>query len=486
MEKNKFKLSICLIVLLINLFTLFFPLQEEGFLESDEFGAEILRGFGFKANNRNHFYNIPRLTKDSQINFQSEDITPGSISLKQSDYFIPGWADTRFKFRKNITISSSQISTDLVNFPVLIDLYDQDLQRRAQASGNDIMFADAAGSILDHEIEVYDRIYNSTHTHLITWVKSNISSSQDTVISMYYDYPTAKNQENAAGVWNSNYVGVWHLTETSGGIDNIKDSTSNNNAGTDSGNPTLGTTGQIGTSIDFDGIDDYIKINEKSSLDISDEITIEAWVKSPSASSSAIYYYDGYDSSEAWPFDPQNTVDGNEFTRAHTDWINPTTNETHLFNKNTAPSTELGIVKKVEFRGKIDVYGIGKFYITPEFSAGNGTINLFQNVYTDWTSWIDITSDVNAPSSWTWSDVKNLKIRVMASDPASHDNSLYKMEIRVTYQKTIVSKGKDTYALTISESNSPYYGYINGNEISANVLTPANWHYYRPNYWRGS
>jgi len=138
------------------------------------------------------------------------------------------------KFRKNITVDSTKVSADLINFPVLIDLYDSDLQQDAQASGNDIMFTDVSGIILDHEIELYERIYNSTHTHLVAWVKCNLSNTEDTIVSMYYGNPTSTTQEKPQEVWDTNYVGVWHLSESNG---NTKDSTMAQNAITDTGQP---------------------------------------------------------------------------------------------------------------------------------------------------------------------------------------------------------------------------------------------------------
>ncbi|MHA2246256.1 MAG: DUF2341 domain-containing protein [Candidatus Hodarchaeales archaeon] len=468
-----------LCVFSINILAMLIPIQDEGFLDSNGFISELLKGFGLDGKRNETYHVIPLLLSSNTTDSDKMDY-PGIRAAIQSEYSVPGWPDIRWNLRKNITIDYTKVigSGILTNFPVLIDLYDTDLQKDAQINGNDIMFTDITGSILDYEKELYERVYNSTHAHLVAWVEVNLSNSQDTTISMYYGNPTAVNQENPTGVWDSYYLGVWHLAETTSGVGAIKDSSSNNIDGTDSGNPTLGVIGQIGNCIDFDGIDDYVNVIDNPNLDITDEITLEAWVKDPSV----VYYFNGYDSSEAWPFDPQNTVDGDDQSRAHTNWINSTNNETHLFNSNTAPETELGTITKVEIRGNIDVYGSGKFYITPVFSSGNGSTRLFQNTYTDWTSWIDITSDPNAPNPWIWSDVKNLNVRVMASDPPSHDNSLYKMEIRLTYQKTIVTKGRDAYALTVSESGSPLYGFVNNTEITANVLTPTDWHLYAMTY----
>ncbi|MHA2204085.1 MAG: DUF2341 domain-containing protein, partial [Candidatus Hodarchaeales archaeon] len=170
--------------------TILIPIQRAESFDSDELGSQILKGLGFKVQNKENYSTIPRLTNDSIINSHTLDSNPFNTHLKQSEYYIPGWADTRWNYRKNITIDSIKVPSDLTSFPVLIDLYDQDLQNEAQASGNDILFTDSLGHILDHEIEQYKRVFNSTHAHLVAWVKTNLSGTQDTIISMYYGNPT--------------------------------------------------------------------------------------------------------------------------------------------------------------------------------------------------------------------------------------------------------------------------------------------------------
>jgi len=183
------------------------------------------------------------------------------------------------KYYKNITISSTQVPVDLTNFPLLIDLYDTDLHDDAQADGDDIRFQDAAGNPLDHEIEVYDPNYNPTQAHLVAWVCTNLSASSNTVISMYYGNPTVGNQQNPTGVWDSNYVAVWHFGEGSG---------TDLDSSTDTGDATLTQsdhwiTGQVGTAYDFDGLD-------RASTDVSisgpTTGTLDFWFKPQSSDSS--------------------------------------------------------------------------------------------------------------------------------------------------------------------------------------------------------
>ena len=61
-------------------------------------------------------------------------------------------------------------------------------------------------------------------------------------------------------------AGLWHLDEGSGGT--AADSSGNGNDG----------VLRMGTALNFDGTDDYVEVPDSSSLDITDEITIEAWI----------------------------------------------------------------------------------------------------------------------------------------------------------------------------------------------------------------
>ncbi|MHA2304865.1 MAG: DUF2341 domain-containing protein, partial [Candidatus Hodarchaeales archaeon] len=253
--------------------------QNEGYTESDSFFLQLLGGLGNVEEDKETYANVPILADISEkVNNENILISP-TTHFKQSAYSVPGWADTRFTFRKNFTIDATKVSGDLTNFPVLIDLYDSDLQNDAQASGNDIMFTNATGAILNHEIETYERVYNSTHAHLAVWVNSNVSGTQDTILSMYYGNPTAGKQENPEKVWDSNFKGIWHLSENPSDSDpQMKDSTSNNNDGTSQGG--MDTTNQIESQIDgglkFDN-NNNINCGTDSSLDLVQEFSIEFW-----------------------------------------------------------------------------------------------------------------------------------------------------------------------------------------------------------------
>ncbi|MHA2393353.1 MAG: DUF2341 domain-containing protein [Promethearchaeota archaeon] len=169
--------------------------------------------------------------KDEDINNDHNKINP----ILSSNH--PINADD-FKYYKAITIDHTKVSgtENLIDFPVLISIFDSDLHDNTQSDGDDIAFSNNF-QWLDHEIELYNQTYNTTHAHLVAWVRIPVlSTTDDTKIRMYYGNPYIDSRENPTGVWNENYKGVWHLEEDPSGISpQIKDSTSNGNDGTSGG-----------------------------------------------------------------------------------------------------------------------------------------------------------------------------------------------------------------------------------------------------------
>jgi hypothetical protein len=208
----------------------------------------------------------------TEFNNQYDPSSFYSVSVEVS---IP---PTEFAYKKDIVIDHKKVEANLTGFPLLIDVFDSDLKTKTQLDGDDIIFK-LGGGLLPHEIELFDPDYNSTHAHLVAWVKTSLSSNVDTYVTMYYGNSETTNQENPAGVWDDNYVGVWHLGEVAGGSNSIKDSTSQANHGTDFGSPTFGVSGAIGNAISFnDG--PYIQIQDSISLDsITTGITISVWTR---------------------------------------------------------------------------------------------------------------------------------------------------------------------------------------------------------------
>jgi hypothetical protein len=179
-----------------------------------------------------------------------------------STWPLPGW-----DHRKRLTVDSSRVYGDLSGFPMLVKLDDADLAEKAQSDGDDIVFALQDGTLLSHEIESY------ADGELAAWVRvPQLSSSQDTDIFMYYGNAAAGSQENPTAVWDSGYLAVHHLSETSG---TIQDSTERDNDGTPLNGLSQDVVGQIVGADRFDGSDDRIVMPRLFTNQAA--FTIEGW-----------------------------------------------------------------------------------------------------------------------------------------------------------------------------------------------------------------
>jgi hypothetical protein len=78
------------------------------------------------------------------------------------------------------------------------------------------------------------------------------------------------------GKASAGLVGHWKLDESSGTI--AYDSSRNENNGTLHGPTWRPNDGQIGGALEFDGINDYVEVPDNSSFDITNEITVTAWI----------------------------------------------------------------------------------------------------------------------------------------------------------------------------------------------------------------
>ena len=150
-------------------------------------------------------------------------------------------------------------------------------------------------------------------------------------------------------------------------------------------------------------------------------------------SSTVTYYFNSYDVGEAWGIDPENMTDGS--TGTMTGW-QPQDNTVQLCDGNTCDGTNLGTISKVELRayGQLSAYPAENF-IRPVFSGTNDGDNHLEPiswVTEAWYSRISITTDTNAPGSWTWTDVKNLDCDIYTANTGG-SVKCGKIEIIVTY-----------------------------------------------------
>jgi hypothetical protein len=195
------------------------------------------------------------------------------------------WYNTNWKYRTQLTINHAKVASSsptstFANFPVLVNTsstgwkYSGSGGHVANASGFDILFTDGSSTAqLNHEIEQYA----SSTGALIAWIKiPALSTTTDISIYMYYgNNAVTSTQENPTGVWNSNYIGVWHMDNTLG------DSTVNALMGTNVGASTNATTTPIIDSYRaFNGTSAWINVTPYNAVyNVTGTITVQAWIK---------------------------------------------------------------------------------------------------------------------------------------------------------------------------------------------------------------
>jgi len=226
---------------------------------------------------------IPALTKQLYLSW-----TNGVQALDRVDPVAYAHSPTRtsldigsggaWPYYQTITISHTNVfGTDQTNFPVLINLASNTgLQNHAQASGNDIRFTASDGvTLLSYEREKYTGATGA----LVAWVKVPLlSHATDTVIYMFYGNSGASDQQNASGVWDANYKGVWHLDQTpTGAAGDIVDSTGGNNGTSQTLAAGAQVAGKIGGSLTLNGTSAYI--STATSFANPQTVMVEAWVK---------------------------------------------------------------------------------------------------------------------------------------------------------------------------------------------------------------
>ena len=182
------------------------------------------------------------------------------------------------------------------------------------------------------------------------------------------------------------------------------------------------------------------------------------------------YYFNAYDEGgEEWAIDPDEMCDGDTGRWAATNqpWQDPPETAIQHLTANTCDGTDLGTIKKVEIRAKVDgPYSppdINYVTLRPIFDnvdGGNFQITVMQ---TTWSEWFDITTATNAPSSWTWDDIVNLDCDVEADVGLSFIKCAI-VEIQVTFQTE--TPPPPTYNIAITILNSETYHGVSGAEVT--------------------
>jgi hypothetical protein len=305
------------------------------------------------------------------------------------------WYDLSWAYRKRIIINHAQVQANLTAFPILINqISDSDLVNHAQTSGNDILFTSSDGvTKLSHEIEKY---VSSTGA-LVAWVKVPIlSSSVDTELYMYYGNPACGSQQDAANVWDSNFIAVWHLKESpTDSTPQFKDSKDGNH-GT-ANNMVAGDQQacKIDGGLNFNGLNAKIPTNTGTSVKGLTQYTVSAWVNTGVLDGSKHVIYEESIGTSALSrvkllISTTNrfSLDGRDLdTRSYTTWVSPTTvlstntwyyvagvfdsvSQVHHFNIDGVDTTNIVTASTIASTTPFDTPTIGARPSATEFWSG--------------------------------------------------------------------------------------------------------------------
>ncbi|MCX6746681.1 MAG: LamG domain-containing protein, partial [Candidatus Pacearchaeota archaeon] len=129
---------------------------------------------------------------------------------------------------------------------------------------------------------------HSTITFGIDTVKPDINftfptpdnASSQTATSVYVNVSTNDENEHSAFIdWNRSLVGWWSFESVNSSGTVFDNSTWGNNGNMTGFNFNTTVTGIRGKALEFDGINDYVKVNYKDAYDFNNSFTIATWFK---------------------------------------------------------------------------------------------------------------------------------------------------------------------------------------------------------------
>jgi len=231
------------------------------------------------------------ICRDDAFGEQYNDLVRAKVIPVIEDYEQNEWFNSP-KFI--LTINHTLINETLIGFPLLIKIgsssginnFDttsliDELYSEYFATRWSIQTLD--GQQLYSEVVKWDRFSKEA----IFWVQVPIiSSSEDTVLILFYNKLMPDNAFNVgysgnittSHMWGTNIIGIWHMTEDPGNVNDIRDSTYRRNHATpyNLGSNTSETT-PLGKAIDFSN--GYLKISNSIQSLYTTDMTLQAVVK---------------------------------------------------------------------------------------------------------------------------------------------------------------------------------------------------------------
>lgn len=209
------------------------------------------------------------------------------------------WWNTSWGFRRKITFNTTTAapSENLTNYPAGIQINASRIDyAETKDAGEDIRFVDANDSTeLDYEIERWNESGTS-----VVWVEvPQIAQNSSTdYIWMYYGNSGASDNSTTTGVWDDNYIAVYHFGETAG---NYSDSSNYGNDSSALSVTSRTATGKLGYAPDLEqGSSNSITITAILGEVSETHGTLEAWVNVESTPDEMHYVWYGDSAANGW------------------------------------------------------------------------------------------------------------------------------------------------------------------------------------------
>ena len=193
-----------------------------------------------------------------------------------------------------VSVPGYDVAETLVNFPVLFRLAEDSPEgfsyAACRADGNDILFTDAGGNVIPHEIEKWDPEGES-----FIWV--NLPKlAKGTTFRFCYGNASVEEPAPAANVWSDGFAGVWHLDETGTAAAAI-DATGRGNDGVAT---TKSTGGLDEMTAESDGAicgarrigiskTNYYQTPSSTAFNLGQSFTVSAWIRGTGRGQSRLF-----------------------------------------------------------------------------------------------------------------------------------------------------------------------------------------------------
>jgi len=214
---------------------------------------------------------------------ESNEIEYNVQVVNMSSWYHPDWSN-----RVKITALAAKVDADLTDFPVFVDLSTLPAGFHTnvnQTDARDIRVTKSDGiTEIPREVVFYTAASDTGELH---FKASGATLKDATNVDFYIYYGNSGASDYAVNgtygrdnVWDSNYVGVWHMSQSPDNtVGQITDSSGTGNHGQSQGTPVT-ATGKVGKGIDFESSSSqFVRVPDNNSQDMTTNYSAEVWYK---------------------------------------------------------------------------------------------------------------------------------------------------------------------------------------------------------------